>query len=151
MKQTHPIRNIQLFYFWHRGTGSIRKGCPFSQWLKCEIPQLMATSRLQLQVGVAAEPQRHACQLNYSFLCNMALMCAFKIVCMSPYNWPRHFPSLSCTEIWSPVGWCKTTLKADRCRTSKVVQPDVKLVVEFGVFGSLSAAFSLRLVRRWMS
>lgn len=28
LKQTHPIRIIQLFYFWHRGTGSVRKGCP---------------------------------------------------------------------------------------------------------------------------
>lgn len=54
-----------------------KKRLPFSQWLKCEIPQLIATSRLQLQVGVAAEPQRHACQLNYSFICNMTLMCAF--------------------------------------------------------------------------
>lgn len=28
MKQTHPIRIIQLFYFCHCGTGSVRKGCP---------------------------------------------------------------------------------------------------------------------------
>lgn len=103
MKQTGPIRNIHLFLFltpWHR---KCKKRLPFRQWLKCEIPQLMVTSRLQLQVGVAAESQSHACHLDYSFHCNMTLMFAFKIVCMSPCNWPQHFPSLFCAEIWSTV------------------------------------------------
>lgn len=75
----------------------------------------MVTSRLQLQVGVAAEPQRHACQLNYSFHCNVMLMCAFKIVCVSPCNRPWHFPSQSCAEIWSPIQRCQATVQADVC------------------------------------
>lgn len=74
----------------------------------------MATSRLQLHVGVAAEPWRHACQLNYYFCCGMSLMCPVNIVCMSPRNWPQHFLSLSCSDTWPSVRWCKATVKHEQ-------------------------------------
>lgn len=60
-----------------------------------------------------------------------------KIALVSPYNWPRHFPSLSC----NPVQRCKATGKAARCSARKVVQPELKLVVESGVCGLESVAF----------
>lgn len=91
-----------------------KKRLPFSQWLKCEIPQLMTPGRLQLQVGVAAEPQKHACQfILVSFFCccccNMNLMCSL-------YVWKYVIDhSVSITVPRRHAERCSVMYKVKRC------------------------------------
>lgn len=64
--------------------------------------------------GRAAELQRHACQLNYSFHSNITPMCALRLYvchCIIGPSISHHYPA----PRYSALFWLKATVKMARC------------------------------------